>query len=320
MKIEELRKLYANNEIDLKSYGKQMFENYEELFSYKELLRESRVKEILINEKEVLFKILRNSPVNKSEEYEIIMEIYKKDYAAIPNTILSVGDYEPIELDMVSRVAGYMKEGIFFDIGANLAWYTINIKKQYPEMRAYAFEPIEETFVRAKKNIELNQLEGTNIFNLALYHENTTLKFFYDVCEFGASSLQNLREDKETREVLCKTERLDDFVNDYNIAAIDFIKCDVEGSELFVYQGGMESIKKFKPVIFSEMLRKWSAKFGYHPNDIIDLLASAGYQCFVIGEKGKLKRFGRVDEQTIETNYFFLHPQKHGQIISDLSM
>ncbi len=320
MKIEELRKLYANNEIDLKSYGKQMFENYEELFSYKELLRESRVKEILINEKEVLFKILRNSPVNKSEEYEIIMEIYKKDYAAIPNTILSVGDYEPIELDMVSRVAGYMKEGIFFDIGANLAWYTINIKKQYPEMRAYAFEPIEETFVRAKKNIELNQLEGTNIFNLALYHENTTLKFFYDVCESGASSLQNLREDKETREVLCKTEWLDDFVNDYNIAAIDFIKCDVEGSELFVYQGGMESIKKFKPVIFSEMLRKWSAKFGYHPNDIIDLLASAGYQCFVIGEKGKLKRFGRVDEQTIETNYFFLHPQKHGQIISDLSM
>lgn len=54
------------------------------------------------------------------------------------------------------------------------------------------------------------------------------------------------------------------------------------------------------------MLRKWSAKFGYHPNDIIDLFASVGYKCFVIKED-KLRKFARVDEETVGTNYFFLH-------------
>lgn len=185
-------------------------------------------------------------------------------------------------------------------------------------MKAYAFEPITETFHKMKRNVELNHLEEVHVFNRALYHENTTIKFYYDICASGASSIQNIREDDETREVTCKAERLDDFVKENGILSIDFIKCDVEGSELFVYQGGMESIERFKPVIFSEMLRKWSAKFGYHPNDIIDLLASAGYQCFVIKEKGKLKRFDRVDEETVETNYFFLHPEKHAEIIKDL--
>lgn len=318
MNIDELRELYTNGGIEFKSYLQQMFENYEELFSYQELMKNSKVKEILINEEEVLFKMKMCSPVYHEKEYEIIMEIHRTDYTAVPNTVLSTGNYEPMDLDMVSRITDYMREGIFFDVGANLGWYTLNIKKQYPHMRVYAFEPISETFNKVKKNIELNHIDGAEVYNIALYHENTTLNFFYDVCASGASSFRNLREDKGTREVLCKTERLDDFVKNHNVPAIDFIKCDVEGSELFVYQGGMESIKKYKPVIFSEMLRKWAAKFGYHPNDIIDLLVSAGYQCFVIKEQGKLKKFDRVDEETIETNYFFLHPEKHAGIIRDL--
>ena len=80
-----------------------------------------------------------------------------------------------------------------------------------------------------------------------------------------------MREVKTTQKVECNVRRMDDFVKDENINRIDFIKCDVEGSELFVYQGGIESIDRFKPIVFSEMLRKWSNKFGYHPNDIINL-------------------------------------------------
>ena len=236
----------------------------------------------------------------------------------MPNTILSIGEYEPLELDMVGRIVSYMNEGIFFDIGANLGWYTLNMKKQYPDLKVYAFEPIEDNYNKVKKNLEWNDLNQVKVFNIGLYHENTMLRFYYDVCASGASSLENLRGDEETREVMCKVERLDDVVKEQNISAMDFVKCDVEGAELFVYKGGFESIKKYKPVIFSEILRKWSAKFGYHPNDIIDLLAEAGYQCYVIKEKGKLRKFGRVNEQTLETNYFFMHVDKHAQIIRDL--
>lgn len=316
MGIKDIRKAYVNGDIDPKSYAAQLFGYYEELLSYNELIKESLVHEIVINEEEVLFKMLLSSPLCEGK-YEIVMAMYGKDSGAVNNTVLSLGDYEPLEFDMVSRIINYMKEGVFFDVGANLGWYTMNVKKQNPQMKVCAFEPIAETFNKLKRNMELNRLEVV-MYNIGLYKEDTTLKFYYDTVVSGASSMQNLRENSETREIICKVERLDDFVESHNIENIDFIKCDVEGSELFVYEGGIESIKKYKPVIFSEMLRKWSAKFGYHPNNIIDLLAGAGYQCFVIKEKGKLKKFHRVNEETIETNYFFLHPEKHAEIIRDL--
>lgn len=57
MKIEDIRQMYQQGNIDTKEYAARMFEKYEELFAYKELLKQSKVKEISINEQEVLFKI-----------------------------------------------------------------------------------------------------------------------------------------------------------------------------------------------------------------------------------------------------------------------
>ena len=34
---------------------------------------------------------------------------------------------------------------------------------------------------------------------------------------------------------------------------------------MFVFEGGSKSIELYKPIIFTEMLRKWSEKFEYHP-------------------------------------------------------
>ena len=109
---------------------------------------------------------------------------------------------------------------------------------------------------------------------------------------------------------------MDSFVREMNIQQLDFVKCDVEGAEYFVYQGGIESLRKFKPIIFSEMLRKWSAKFNYHPNDIINFLSKIGYLCFVIHED-KLEQFTLMDENTLETNFIFLHEKKHAQQIRE---
>lgn len=103
---------------------------------------------------------------------------------------------------------------------------------------------------------------------------------------------------------------------DENPVKIDFIKCDVEGAELLVYQGGLETIKRDKPIIFTEMLRKWSAKFNYHPNQIIDLIAEIGYDCFTVCDHN-LSRFSLMDDTTLETNFFFLHREKHSQQIQN---
>ena len=86
---------------------------------------------------------------------------------------------------------------------------------------------------------------------------------------------------------------------------------------MLVFQGGLATLDECRPVIFAEMLRKWTAKFGYHPNQIISLLREIGYACFACGSKVPVE-FNTVDEQTAETNFLFLHREKHADRIAAL--
>ena len=67
------------------------------------------------------------------------------------------------------------------------------------------------------------------------------------------------------------------------------------------------------------MLRKWSKKFDYHPNDIIDLLKGAGYSCYAIQENA-LSLISQVTDDTIETNFLFLdeNKERHKNILDKL--
>lgn len=221
---------------------------------------------------------------------------------------------------MAMKLISYLeRQPVIFDVGANLGWYGINMKKKMADSSIYFFEPIPETATRLKNNLILNNITDCQVINAGLYNINEEKDIYYDITESGASSLANLREKDTTKIISCKMQRMDDFVENNKIEKLDFIKCDVEGTELFVYEGGIKTIEKHKPIIMSEMLRKWARKFSYHPNDIIDLLEKLGYCCFVIGQQSELKRFDRVTEETIETNYYFLHKEKHNQIICELA-
>lgn len=319
MKISGIRNEYEKGQTDVKEYRMKLFKKIEELLEYKDLINDSRVSQISVTGDDVVFTI--ESQNAKGDPYKVDMAIYQDDWGAVPAAMLSTAQgYEPEELRMVNSLFSYIGEekGVCLDVGANLGWYTLNVCKQYPELTSYAFEPILQTYEKLKRNITLNGLENCRCYNLGLSNENKTITFFYDVEVSGASSMVDLREAGTTEKVDCEIRRLDDFVEKEKIGRIDFIKCDVEGAELFVYQGGLKSIEKYKPIVFSEMLRKWSAKYHYHPNDIIRLFEEIGYQCYVIAENNKLKRFGYVDEETTETNYFFLCPEVHKEIIRDL--
>src|SRR4051812_26601522 len=95
---------------------------------------------------------------------------------------------------------------------------------------------------------------------------------------------------------------------------MDLLKCDVEGAELFVFRGGRETLARHQPIIFAEMLRKWSAKFEYHPNDIISFLRPLDYSCFALDSAG-LSRCDEVTDATTQTNFIFLNTSKHRELI-----
>lgn len=304
MKIQELKEQFRNGTVDKPEYLEMMFDKHKLLFEYADELKHTDIVEINIADNGVEFV---------TREYGLKFFCPTPDRGIAPIGMFNMGSYEKSEADMCLSL---IKPGFtIFDVGANVGWFSLIISKNIPNISLSSFEPIPATFEILNRNIAINGNLPVTTYNFGFYSEDTSLTLYYDSECSGKTSAANLAE-IEVSEVKCNFKKMDTFVKDEKIRELDFVKCDVEGSEYFVYQGGLETLTKFKPIIFTEMLRKWSAKFDYHPNDIINFLNKIGYLCFVIRGR-KLKEFTLMDENTLETNFIFLHEKKHAQQIRE---
>ncbi len=306
MNLKEIQAKFSANKISKPEYIDQMHEVHSLLFDYAEFIKSTDIAKIEITD---------NSVEMTSREAGIKIICDKDDKRIVPIEMLNFQYYEKKDSDMIFRLVTDGER--ILDIGANIGWYSINLAKRYPNCEIKAFEPIPKTYAYLEKNIGLNSVPNIKIYNHGFSNEAKELTFYYYPSGSGNASSAKLANVEGMQEIKCKVFPLDDFMEQHEFA-VDFIKCDVEGAELFVFQGGEETLKKYKPIVFTEMLRKWAAKFNYHPNEIIELFTSIGYRCFA-AKDGKLVEFFLMDEDTIETNFFFLHPEKQAEKISSLT-
>jgi FkbM family methyltransferase len=298
-----LKEAFLSGQLKKWEYFEKIYSIHDSLFDYSEFIKDTNISKIEIEDDSVILTC-RNSQIKFS--------CAKGENRAIPLSILNLGDYETEELNMQLQL---IKNGdTVFDIGGNIGWYALHVAKVLPLSTIYTFEPVPWTFNLLKRNLQINELKNIFPYNLGFSDKTGDLDFFFDPTISGNASLTNVAEKEDIQIFRCKVLTLDEYIEKEKVK-IDYIKCDVEGAELFVFKGGINTLKKYKPIVFSEMLRKWSAKFNYHPNQIIDLFKQLDYLPYIIDRKTKLRKFEMVDEKTIETNYFFLHSEKHTDII-----
>ena len=307
----EKRIEYQSGKIEKQEYFEEMFAIHKCLFEYPALIKDSPIQKIEITNEQAIFTIC-------NEGNSIMICCGERDAHSLPMSYLNFSEYEAAENAMILRLI--KPRDIVFDIGANIGWYTLSILLKHKGTSVYSFEPIQSSYQYLIKNLALNNQNTDKAYNIGFSDENNTVQFYYDKKCAMASSMANLREDEATVIVECEVKKLDDFVSSMlSLERLDFIKCDVEGAELFVFRGAIETIKKYKPIIFAEILRKWSKKFGYHPNDIINLFRSIDYECYII-DNDKIQIFGLVDDHTIQTNYLFAHKENHADVIENLTV
>lgn len=305
MSLLEIKKNYQSGKIPKQEYIDKMYKFHTFLFEYSKLLSNTEIESIEIIDGHVLMT---------SRETGITVLCDRADKRIAPIEALNFDFYEKLESEMMYRLVD--PNFNVFDIGANIGWYTLSISKLFRNAKVFAFEPVPSTFIQLKANVELNNIKNVRIYNFGFSDREGEQTFYFEPQTSVSASSGNLFDSEDVGEVTCHVKRLDDFVLEIGVQP-NFIKCDVEGAELLVYQGGIESITRFKPIIFTEMLRKWSARFNYHPNQLIELLGGVGYRCFVV--KGEnLVEFYKMDEDTLETNFFFLHSIKHASKIERL--
>jgi FkbM family methyltransferase len=301
--MNQIKKNFQTGNIDKPTFINEMFASHQQLFEYVSLMKDTDIKKIEINDEGVLFT---------SRENETKLFCTKNDKRTAPFEILNFDKYEAQDADLMY---GLIKDGdTIFDIGANIGWYSINFFKKFPTAKIYSFEPIPDTYAQLVQNVAINNASTIQYFNFGFSDETKTLSFYVSELTSVSSSAQNLTDDKNIKLIECKVQPIDNFIKEKPVT-IDFIKCDVEGAELFVYKGAVETLKTHQPIVFTEMLRKWSAKYNYHPNDIIALFKELNYKCFIATTQNKLKEVILVDETTLETNFVFLHTTKHNDIL-----
>lgn len=304
MKFMDLHNDFSEQKISKPDYISSAYTDFHQtLFEYVSHLGNTDIKEVTINSEGVVFTI-------RSTGVKIMCQ--RGDHRSPPFETFNFADFEPNESRMMARLFEGSK--IFYDVGANIGWHSLNLSAQFRDAEFYCFEPIPSTFAHLLQNIKLNAFSSIHTFNIALSDSNNQKNFyFYEHCSGNASAV-NLTERADVLAIECRQVRLDDFAREQALPAPDFIKCDVEGAEFLFFQGALSVIENSRPIIMAEILRKWSAKYDYNPNEIFALLATIGYRAYVTDGR-TLTPFRQMTDATVETNFFFLHPQHHAQTI-----
>lgn len=243
------------------------------------------------SEKASIFFLLLKYPISRRFHKKINTEISEKflnykifgyDYATITYLFKEIFLWDQYSFKST------IDSPIIIDCGANIGMSVFYFKNKYPNSRIIAFEANPLTYKMLEKNIKINNINGIEIHNKALFDKNEKLDFFIDN-NYG--TLRGTIAGDISRNIKFKiqSQRLSEFLENYK--EVDLVKMDIEGAEINVINDIYETktINKVKEYIIeyhhntrqntsdlSSFLKKfetngfkYNVKAGY--NDVDDL-------------------------------------------------
>jgi FkbM family methyltransferase len=154
------------------------------------------------------------------------------------------------------------------DVGCHKGDILRGIIGTAPDGIHYAFEPIPSLFESLR-----TEFPSVHVLNIALSNVESVTSFQHVVSNPGYSGLKRRRYDREGEIVVpitVKTATLDRILP-ANFQ-LDFLKIDVEGAEVQVFEGAIETISRNKPFVVFEHGLGASDYYGTTPTAVYDLL------------------------------------------------
>ena len=181
-------------------------------------------------------------------------------------------------------------DGQVLDIGANLGTFCVPLAQKIPHLKFHAFEPQRIISYQLCANVIINSLDNVYTYETALSNDDADVELampdYTKETNIGAFSIN-----KEVREneYECTTVSA---INKIYVVPLDMfafsnvklIKVDVEGHELEVLQGGLETIKanNYPPIIFEAWT--WKPWYQEKRKALFDYLKGHGYEIKQLGE------------------------------------
>ena len=206
------------------------------------------------------YKLLYNYEASNHMGVKLVLPYYDNlKLQFITNTkylidwhVFFFGYYEKETNDLLFQ---YIKTGhVVVEAGANNGTETLLISRIIGEKgKVFAFEPIQHIYDTLILNLKLNHCNNVIAEALALGESNESVFFnvlSQDYCNQGMSGKYDEKSADEKVEV--KQVTLDAWISQTPISRLDFIKMDIQGAEINLLRGAQKTIKKFRPVIFTE--------------------------------------------------------------------
>ncbi len=197
------------------------------------------------------------------------------------------------------------------DVGCHLGSVLRQILKFAPEGNHFAFEPIPEF-----AEILTGKYSTVQIYEAALSDSSGESSFCHVVGDPGYSGLMKHnypRGELEVKNITVKTAKMDELIP--KEIKINFIKVDVEGAELQVFKGAVQTIRKSKPVIIFEH-GGFARSFGTKPEMVYELLVNqCGLRLSLLSDwlEGNSHLTQEEFAAEVDSHYYFIaHPCKTG--------
>jgi len=208
-----------------------------------------------------------------------------------------------------------------FDIGANIGKYAKLFSILVGDKgRVYAFEPSVRSFEKLVSTISQFNCSNVMPINKAVYSENRNViinEFAEEYSSWNSLGLPNMKNPRNPsitvpieRSAEVEAVTLNSFCQQHHISRIDYLKLDVEGSELNALIGAsglleQKAISYLQFEISKPMLDGLNTKAKF----IFDFLKSKEYECHTINEDGTVGSIAS-DSDSFYENYIAF-PSKH---------
>jgi len=208
------------------------------------------------------------------------------------------GNYEPLLINWVQQeIKPFM---VVIDAGANMGLYSLVISRLVGDLgRVYAFEPSDRDYGRLVRNIKLNRIRNVIPYRWALFDSDTTLELL--IAEDNHTGHNTIGKQFGAKEVrLKRKERIKTMtVDGLNLNSLDFMKIDVEGAELHVLKGAIETIQRRHPTILIEVTDGTLKGLGNTGKQVCDWLRQEGYHLYEVGSDFELLTLPDMDKYSM---------------------
>jgi FkbM family methyltransferase len=187
----------------------------------------------------------------------------------IDSVVLREGFYEE---EVYLAVEGALSpDDVFWDIGANLGLHAFTVRKNFPSVGVYAFEPNPAMVDLLKQNAKRNDL-AIEILPIAVGNTEGESEFFLHQGNSGRCGLYNRDADPKLTSISVQTASGDALIARGVVRAPSVIKIDVEGHEFIVLQGLAVALKSesLRAVVFEDQIAD--------ETEVKELLRQSGFE------------------------------------------